>query len=163
MSSNLELLRKSIAPKPILAAAEGVAIAVALTEDELATGKAGPFRRGTVERFPLRALTGVRAIPNPHATLLEIEFGKPRERSVTVLYEADQRAEFERIEAFLRDRLQEPPGEHPAGETPAQVSDRPQPASDAIEEESGTRRARIIVALMLAPLIVIYFAEIFLR
>ena len=51
MSSNLALLRERIAPKTILAAAED-AIAVALTEDELATGKTGPFRRGTVERFP---------------------------------------------------------------------------------------------------------------
>ena len=163
MSSNLALLRERIAPKTILAAAEGVAIAVALTEDELATGKTGPFRRGTVERFPLRALTGVRVIPNPHATLLEIEFGKPRERSVTVLYEADQRADFERITALLRDRMQEPPGEHAPGIMPAQMGDRSQPTSDASEEETGARRARIIVALVLAPLIVIYFAEIFLR
>ena len=101
MSRHLEAIRKILHGTPIRAAGEGLVLAVAVTEDEVITGKAKLFG-ATVERFKLDEVSSVRVVPNPSANLLEIEFTGPPPRSLTAMYGPSAVADFEHIVALVR-------------------------------------------------------------
>ena len=108
MSKHLEAIQKRLQGASIHAAAEAMGRAVALTEDEFVTAKAKLFGV-SIDRFPLVTLSSLRAIPNPSANLLEIDFSGPPLRSVTVMYGPEAQADFDRIITLLQRHLASKP------------------------------------------------------
>jgi hypothetical protein len=107
MSVHLELVHQSIDPSSIRASAEGIRVAVAVTDEELITAKAGVIKRWSkVERFSLSDLSGLRTVPNPSANLLQVEFSDgSSKRVVAIMYPPQSVSAFEQITAYLRKRL----------------------------------------------------------
>ena len=108
MSTRMEFVRQNVAAGTIRASAEGIRVAVVVTDDELVTGRTGLFGRwgNRVERFPLARLTGLRLVPNPSASLLQLEFLETAAGSVTVMYEPSARQDFDAVVRLLQQRLQ---------------------------------------------------------
>jgi len=107
MSSHLELVHKHINGSPIRAEAEGIRIALAVTDDGVIAGRSGFLGRwgSKVEYFELQDLVALRTVPNPSANLMILEFeGTPR-RTLTVMYGPQGQADFERIVDLLEARL----------------------------------------------------------
>lgn len=107
MGKNIELIRQNLDGGAIRAIGEAIGFAVAITDSEFITGKARLFssRKGTIQRFPLSSIARIETIPNPSANLMEIRFA-PSDITVTVMYGAQHKPEFERIESLLREALQ---------------------------------------------------------
>jgi hypothetical protein len=108
MSKHLEILRDRINGATARAVGEGMLQAVIVTDEDFVIGRAGFLgtRWGAqVERFPLKTLSDLRAVPNPSASLLQLEFDGPPPRSTTIMYKASASADFERIIALLREHL----------------------------------------------------------
>jgi hypothetical protein len=104
MAKHLEAIRKNLNGTKIRAAGEAMGFAVAVTEDELITGKAKLFGV-KLERFRLAEVNGVRVVPNPSANLLEVGFGGGTSRSLTVMYGPDALKDFEGVIGLLRQQL----------------------------------------------------------
>ena len=104
MSRHISALANVVRGVPLRAIGEAVGRAVALTDTELITVKA-QWLRTHVERFRLGTMTRVRTIPNPHARLLQVEFGGTTPRTVTLLFSARATADFNVFMALLRRRL----------------------------------------------------------
>jgi hypothetical protein len=105
MSKHMDAIRKTLNGSPIRAAGEAMGFAVAVTDDELITGKAKLFG-GKVERFKLGEVERVRVVPNPSANLLEVQFAGAGARSLTVMYGPDALAAFERVISLLRAQVE---------------------------------------------------------
>lgn len=107
MSKHLDFLFEEVERSAIRVSAEGFGLAVALTEDQLITAKAGIIRRwGKVERFPLSSLVALRSMPNPSANLLQIQFAEGSGgRVLTIMYPPESSAAFDQIIGFLQGRL----------------------------------------------------------
>ena len=108
MSAHMEFVRQNVAAGTIRASAEGIRVAVVVTDDELVTGRAGLFGRwgNRVERFPLGRLAGLRVVPNPSAYLLQLEFRESAAGGVTVMYEQSAKQDFDAVVRLLQQRLQ---------------------------------------------------------
>lgn len=107
MSRDLELVRASIEPGRCVAAAAGVGIAVAITEDELVTAKAGLFGRWgkKVDRFKLERLTYVGHTPNAFGHALCVQFDDSADLRFTIRFEPWANEAFAPIIATLKERL----------------------------------------------------------
>jgi hypothetical protein len=104
MSKHLAVIQKHLQGTSIHATGEAMGYAIALTDDELLVGKAKLFG-ATVQRFTLAGLSDLRAVPNPSANLLQIEFAGPPPQSLMVMYGPDARADFGKIIELLQQRL----------------------------------------------------------
>ena len=104
MSKHLEALKTSAAGEPLRAVGEGMGVAVGVTNDDFITAKAKLFG-AKVERFPLRAVSAMRTIPNPAANVLGIDFSTTPPRTVTVMYEGDAQEAFTAIIAILEEHV----------------------------------------------------------
>ncbi|MCX8072920.1 MAG: hypothetical protein N3C12_10770 [Candidatus Binatia bacterium] len=109
MSKHLDLLREQVEGSALRLSADAIGFAVAITDREFITAKAGMIRRWSrVERFPLEELVDLRAFPNPSANLLQLQFsGASRSEVVTIMYPPESAAAFERLIAILRDYITE--------------------------------------------------------
>lgn len=106
MPSDLDFLRQHV-NGVVRGAGQGMGVAIAITDDEVVSGKSGLFGRwgSKVERFPLSHVAEVRTVPNPTANLLTVEFASSPPRSLVVMYERDAEADFTRIVAILQRQL----------------------------------------------------------
>ena len=161
MSKHTDVIHRSIPPQTIRAGGEAMGLGIAVTDHELVTARGG-FGGGRLERYPLATLTGLRTLPNPHATLVEAEFGGESPRSLTFMYDPRFAPEVEGVVRLLCERAA-------AGETGAR-SPLPPPvpvplpaAAVSVEGEPESKRNRLILFLMMAPLVGLYFAQVFLR
>jgi hypothetical protein len=107
MSNHMELMKSAIDASAVKVAAEGIRMAVALTDDELVTARAGFLGRwgSKVERFSLGSLSDVRFVPNPSANLLQLEFNGSPPKSLIVMFEPKAAGAFEPIIHSLRERV----------------------------------------------------------
>lgn len=103
MSNHLSLVRQTIGEGAIRATGEAIGIAVAVTDTELVTGKAGFLSRwgNKVQRYSLSSVLSVRKLRDPHTSLLQVEIGGPRPCTITFLYEPTANADFEQLETLL--------------------------------------------------------------
>jgi hypothetical protein len=105
MASDLQLIEKEIQPEKIRAAAKYVKGAVAVTDKELVTGKAGLFGWGNkVERYPLADLTSVTLRRDSHADLLALTF-RGRQENVMLIFQADMREGLPDLMKLLESRV----------------------------------------------------------
>jgi hypothetical protein len=165
MSKHMAYLRKKTEADAIRTCAEAMGLAVALTADELITARGGFLGRGgRLDRYPLSAVTGIRALPNPHASLLEVELSD--KRSITFMYERCASADFERLAQMLRVRISGAEAPAPMTVAAAEPVSVPPVGGAATMQEGGeesTRLNRIVVAVLLVPLIALYFYQIVAR
>jgi hypothetical protein len=107
MSKHREAIEKNLQGTPIRAAGEAMGMAVAITDEDLVTGKAKLFG-AKVQRFPLRTISNIRTIPNPSANVLEIAFATTPPSSVMVMYGSEAQRDFDDIIAMLKSYVQVP-------------------------------------------------------
>jgi hypothetical protein len=107
MSNHMDLVRKSSNGAALRAAGEGIRVAVAVTDTELITGRAGFLGRfgSRVERFELSALSELKHVPNPSANLLVLEFAGSPARTLALMYERSAQTDFDQIVAVLSGRV----------------------------------------------------------
>jgi hypothetical protein len=135
---------------------------VAVTDEEFLTARGGG-RRGDVQRFPLDALARLRVVPNPHANLVEIEFAGTSPRNVTFMYDPRPGNGLDGLVDILREQASRPPRVRDGAPATAEAPAAQASPVAADEGAETTRRNRIILALLLVPLIGLYFAQVFLR
>jgi len=87
------------------ATAQGNTQAVVVTDEEIATGRAGLFGRwgGKVQRYPLARLRDHELIHNPSCYILRVYLVDPAEE-LTVMFPGSAKAAAEEIAAALRPR-----------------------------------------------------------
>ena len=109
MADSMEVVRLRINGAAIRAAGKGLTMAVAVTDDEIVTGRAGFLGRwgAKVERYRLDELSGVTTIANPSANLLKLEFGGDAGSILTIMYGPEAVPDFERLITLLERRLSE--------------------------------------------------------
>lgn len=106
MSRDLDLVRSSIDSGRCLAAAAGVGLALAITEDELVTAKSGLFGWGKrIDRYKLDRLTYVGHTPNSYGHALCVQFDNSPDLRFTVRFEPWAKEAFAPIIATLKERV----------------------------------------------------------
>lgn len=103
MATHMDVVREAVAAEAIEASALATNMAVALSGDEIITGKAGIWRR-RLHRYPLCDLALVREFPDARMTTLTLKFENPS-RSLMLTYGPGTAVDFERIIQKLRQRL----------------------------------------------------------
>jgi hypothetical protein len=101
MSRKLESLKAALGDS-CRAVADGLSLALALTDTELVTAKPKLFGGVILTRYPLAEVTAIEHMPNPTANRLTIRL---RGGSVQVLYGAEEASAYQSIMALLNDRL----------------------------------------------------------
>ena len=169
MSKHLEYLRRSLSSETVRSFADGVGVAVATTADELVTARAAALGSGgKLERFALRDLAGVRILPNPHASMFEAQFAGGR--MARLMYHREAGRDVERLAESLRESL----GNGVAGAAEKRAEVEPAPAPEAVApppvaDEGGdddartARKNRILLAMVLIPLVLLYVYSAFSR
>lgn len=105
MSSSMNLIHTTLNGTPLRGSAEAMGRAVAITESEFITAKAGFLGRwgNQIERYSLATLRDVQIVPNPAATLLALQFeGKP---SLTLMFALHAQQDLQSLLGLLRSRL----------------------------------------------------------
>ena len=107
MPTNLDVIRGALAGVPMRVSAAAMGKAVAVTDDEVVTARAGLFGRWgrKIERYPLHALAAVTAIPNPSASLLTLEFQGQPPSKLMLMFEPTAQAAFHELVGILEERL----------------------------------------------------------
>jgi hypothetical protein len=162
MATNLEALRESIDPSTIRAAGEAARVAVGLTDDELITARAsGLGGRPRLERYPLNALSKLRVSPSPSATKLELSFDGTPPQFLALMYDADARADFDRIVALLERVVEARPQRPDRPRQPAAPASGPPAAGEAAGSSSLLRTfGGAIVAFLLLPAALLYVLKL---
>lgn len=112
MSRDLELVRSQVEADRCRGAAAGVGIALAITDDEVVTAKAGLFGWGQkVRRFNLDRLTYVGHTPNSYGDALCVQFDNATDLRFTIRFEPWAREAFAPIIAALKQRVERRPAE----------------------------------------------------
>jgi len=169
MSKHLEYLRRSLGGETVRSFADGVGVAVATTADELVTARAAALGSGgRLERFALRDLSGVRILPNPHASMFEAQFAGGR--MARLMYHREAGRDIERLAESLQEILGNdvavPGGKQVAvGPVPAPEVVAPLPAADEGGDDDArtARKNRILLAMVLIPLVLLYVYSAFSR
>lgn len=105
MSKHLDWVHKNVGRSQIRVSAEAFGCAVAMTDEELLVGKAGLLSRWSkIERYPLSGLRILRVVPNPSASLVQLEFeGSGTRQVLAIMYGPESAAAFAQIiEALAR-------------------------------------------------------------
>jgi len=152
----MDFLRGVLGAATIRGSVDGVGGAIAVTADELVLTR-GAGAGGKVERFSLGELQRVRVLPNPHASMFEAHFAGGR--SARLMYYRDAAGDVERLRELLASSTGDA-GSVGAAEEADQEVLSPLPVAATVGEGDELARSarlnRIILALIVIPLVIVY-------